>query len=100
MAGKAGGAVTAAAGGRGSSHVCEESVTGQLVVPPGGVECGMMWVEVAKGAYLSQSMPVLVVQDAELAEVRGRQTGEWEWEGLQAVRKTGDWEPDPRGWEG
>lgn len=32
---------------------------------------GVVWVEVCKGAFLSEARPVLLVEDPALAEVRG-----------------------------
>lgn len=35
-----------------------------------GAGCGVVWVEVTKGAYLSEPRPLLLVDDPQLAEVR------------------------------
>lgn len=45
-----------------ASVICE--------VDAAGVGCGVLWVEVAKGAFISEARPVLVVDDPQLAEVR------------------------------
>ncbi|KAF6254109.1 hypothetical protein COO60DRAFT_1703503 [Scenedesmus sp. NREL 46B-D3] len=64
-AGEAAAAAGAAGGCRG--HAQEEVVGCSLAVPAG--VCGqVLWVEVARGAFLSQARPVLVVDDPLLAQ--------------------------------
>jgi hypothetical protein len=67
------GAVAAVAGG-GCGHQ-QQQVVGCRVDVPAGVRGQVLWVEVARGAFLSQARPVLVVDDPLLAQVGSK----WCW---------------------
>jgi hypothetical protein len=58
----------AAVGGCGHQ---QQQVVRCSVDVPAGVRGQVLWVEVARGAFLSQARPVLVVDDPLLAQVRG-----------------------------
>jgi hypothetical protein len=62
----AAGAAVAAGGGCGH----KQQVVSCIVDVPAGVRSQVLWVEVARGAFLSQARPVLVVDDPLLAQVR------------------------------
>lgn len=57
---------TAAAAG---AAACDLEVVG-CEISTDGFGGGVLWVEVARGAYISEARPVLVVDDPELAQVR------------------------------
>jgi hypothetical protein len=64
-------AAAAAAAGGGCGH--KQQVVSCSVDVPAGVRGQVLWVEVARGAFLSQARPVLVVDDQLLAQVGGEQ---------------------------
>jgi hypothetical protein len=47
----------------------------ECVVTPAAGRCGVLWVEVARGAFTSESRPLLVVDDPLLAQVRAWGSG-------------------------
>lgn len=63
-------AVSAAGGG------CGREVLSCTVTPRAGGRVALLWVEVARGAFLSQARPVLVVEDPQLAQVGAG--GKWQ----------------------
>jgi hypothetical protein len=52
-------------------HKQAQEVVGCSLAVPAGVRGQVLWVEVARGAFLSQARPVLVVDNPLLAQVRG-----------------------------
>eukprot|EP00879_Flechtneria_rotunda_P009711 GHRR01010160.1.p1 GENE.GHRR01010160.1~~GHRR01010160.1.p1 ORF type:complete len:714 (+),score=337.22 GHRR01010160.1:258-2144(+) len=60
-------AVTAATGGVAAAQL--ETVRSMLHVPASSVGCQVLWVEMARGAFVAEPRPLLVVDDPELAQV-------------------------------
>jgi len=48
----------------------------ECVVTPAAGRCGVLWAEVARGAFMSESRPLLVVDDPLVAQVRGGGSGD------------------------